>query len=161
MLNLDDKYEIRIKVKTLADVSKILMMLDKAGYRDVEVGPPLPRFPIEVIKRTAEVMRGRFNEAILKALYELRAADKESAVDVEKIIEQMGKNRDFAELLKCTPLGVLKRTVTMIASAILADKYGLVIYDDKQTPKKFWLTKKGLEQIAKKPDNYLIRWERG
>jgi hypothetical protein len=151
LLQTETEYEIRVRVKTLAEASKVIQMLDKAGYKNVEMGSPRLLFPMED-RRPAEVMRGHFNEAILRALRELEATDKEHAVDVEKIILQMERNPEFRDLLRaharvrCASKGVLGRTVTMIASAILADKYGLVSYDATQIPRRFWLTKKGSEQ---------------
>jgi hypothetical protein len=147
---IENVYEIRVKVGSLTDVSKIIQILDEAGYKDVEMGP---------IAGASEVMKGHFNEAILRALHELDATDKKHAVDIEKIILQMRQIPKFRELLRvhgrmrCASKGVLDRTVTMIASAILADKYGWVSYDATQAPRKFWLTKKGLEHVkrAKKP----------
>lgn len=151
-MQTENEYEIRVRVRTLAEVSEVLQMLDKAGYKNVEMGPPRPLLPTEEMRRAAEVVKGHFNEAILRALRELKATDKEHAADVERIILQMKRNPEFRDLLRaharlrCASKGVLYRTVTMIASAILADKYGLVSYDATQLPKKFWLTKKGLEQ---------------
>ena len=141
-------YEVRVKVKTLADASKIIQILDEAGYREVEMGPPRPPLPIEPMARAAEVMRGRFNMAILKALQELGATDKEHASSVEEIIAQMGKDPKFAELLECMPQGILSRTINMIASGILADKHGLVSYDEREVPRKFWLTGKGAQKVS-------------
>jgi len=142
-MQVEGHYEVRVKAKNLADASKIIQILDEAGYREVEMGPPRPPLPTEAIVRAAEVVRGRFNEAILKALRELGATDKEHASSVEEVIAQMKKNPEFAGLFECTPQGILSRTINMIASAILADKHGLVSYDEKQVPRKFWLTKKG------------------
>jgi hypothetical protein len=111
-------------------------------------------FPREQVG-AAEVMKGHFNEAILTALRELNAVDREHAVDVEKIVLQMNKNPKFRDLLRaharlrCASKGILSRTVTMIASAILAAKYGLVSYDVSHVPRRFWLTKKGLEQVKR------------
>jgi DNA-directed RNA polymerase specialized sigma54-like protein len=147
---MESGYEIRVRVRTLTDVSKIIQILDERGYRNIEMEP---------ITEATEIMKGRFNEAILMALQELDATDKKHAINVEKIILQMRQIPKFRELLsahgrmRCISKGVLNRTVTMIASAILADKYGWVSYDATQVPRKFWLTKKGLEHIkrAKKP----------
>jgi len=147
LIQAENQYEVRVKVKTLSDASKIIQMLGEIGYKDVEMGPPRPAFPMEAVAKAAEAMKGRFNEAILRALYELKATDKEHAADVERIIVQLKKNPEFAGLLECTSEGILSRTITMIASAILADKSGLVSYDATQIPKKFWLTKKGVEQV--------------
>lgn len=152
-METENEYEIRVRVKTLTDVSKIIQMLDKAGYKNVEMGHPRPLLSIEEVRKGIEVMKGHFNEAILMALSELNAVDREHAVDVEKIVQQMDKNPEFRDLLRaharvrCASKGVLSRTVTMIASAILADRYGLVSYDVSHVPRIFWLTKKGLEQV--------------
>jgi hypothetical protein len=155
-LQIEDIYEIRVKVKTLAEVSEVIRMLGKAGYKDVEMGPPRPLFLMKDKRGAAEVTKGRFNELILRALHDLGATDKEHAVDVEKIIQQMKQNPEFRDLLKahahlrCASKGILTRTVTMITSAILADKHGLVHYDATQTPKKFWLTRKGSNKQRRK-----------
>lgn len=142
-MQVEGSYEIRVRVKTLADVSKIMQIMDEAGFREVEMGPPRPSLPTEAIAKAAEVVRGRFNHAILKALQELGATDKEHASSVEEIIGQMKKNPEFTGLLECTSEGILKRTITMIASAVLADKHGFAGYDATQVPRQFWLTKKG------------------
>jgi len=139
-------YEVRVKVKTLADVSKIIHILDDAGYRDVEMGPPRPMLPFAAMARAAGVVRGRFNKVILKALQELGATSKEHASSAEEIIEHLRKNPEFAGLLECAPPGILIRTVNMIASATLADRHEMVSYDEEQVPRRFWLTRKGLER---------------
>jgi hypothetical protein len=152
-LEIENGYEIRVRVKTLTEASKIIQMLDNAEYKNVEMGRPRPMFLREDVRRATEVMKGQFNKAILMALRELNAVDREYAVDVEKIVLQMDKNPEFRGLLRaharvrCASKGVLSRTVTMIASAILADRYGLVSYDMSHVPRRFWLTKKGLEQV--------------
>jgi len=145
-MQFENLYEVRVKVKTLADASKVIQILDEAGYREVEMGPPRPPLPIEPVARAAAVMRGRFNIAILKALQELGATDKEHALSVEEIIAQMEKTPKFVGLLECMPQGILSRTVNMIASVVLADKHGLVSYDEKGIPRKFWLTEKGAQK---------------
>lgn len=152
-LQEENIYEVRVKVKTLAEVSELLQLLDKVGYKDVEMGAPRPLFLMEGRRKFTEVAKGRFNKLILRALHELGATDREHAIEIRKIIQQMGKNSEFKDLLQahharlqCTSKGILARTVAMITSAILADKYGWVQYDATQAPKKFWLTKRGLEQ---------------
>jgi hypothetical protein len=145
-MTAENQYEVRVKVRDLADASKIIKLLGELGYKDVEMGPPRPAFPIGVMARTAEMMRGRFNRAILRALHELKAVDREHAADAEKIIMQLRKNPELAGLFECVPKGIQSRTVTMIASAILGDKHGLVNYDAMQVPRKFWLSEKGKRQ---------------
>lgn len=139
-------YEIRVRVKTLGDASKIIQILDEAGYREVEMGPPRGPWPTELSTRMAETVRGRLNKMILRALHRLGALDKEHAVDADKIVEEMKKDRESGGLVQCSPEGILTRTVAMIAPAILAEKHGWVSYDAEQTPRRFWLTKIGIQE---------------
>lgn len=142
----EDVYEVRVRVKTLADASKVIQMLDTAGYKEVEMGPPRGHFPGEMFARMALTARGRLNKMILRALYRLGAVDREHGVEINKVIEEMKKDPESANLARGPPEGVLSRTVTMVAHAILAEKHGWVSYDQKQTPRRFWLTEKGIEK---------------
>ena len=145
-MNIEDVYEVRVRVKSLADASKVIQVLDTAGYEKVEMGPAREHFPAEKFARIAEAMRGRLNKMILGALYRLGAMDREHGVVIDKVVDEMREDSESANLARGSPEGVLTRTVTMVAHAILAEKHGWVNYDSKQTPRKFWLTEKGIEK---------------
>ena len=140
-------YEIRVKVNTLADASKAIQILDMAGYKEVEMGPPRGHFPGEILAKMVKATRGRLNKMILSALCRLGAVDSEHAAEIDKVIEEMKNDLESANLAKGHPEGVLLRTVTMVTPAILAEKHGWVNYDKKQMPRKFWLTENGIEKL--------------
>lgn len=151
MMHTEDEYEVRVRVKTLADASKIIQALDTAGYKDVEMGTPRAHFPTEMFGRMAEAARGRrhylwINRLILRALYRLGAVDREHGVEIDKVVKEMKKNPESVNLAQHSSNGILSRTVTMVAHAILAEKHGWVSYDPGQTPRRFWLTEKGIEK---------------
>ena len=139
-------YEVRVRVKTLAEVLKIIEALDTAGYKDVEMGPPRRPFPIEVDAKIFDAIRGRLNKIILRALYRLGAVDEEHGVEIDKIVEEIRKDPDSGGLLRYAPEGILARTVAMLSSAILAERHGWVSYVSEQTSKRFWLTDRGIEE---------------
>ena len=139
-------YEIRVKLNTLADASKVIQILDVAGYKEIEMGPPRGHFPGEILAKMVKATRGHHNRMILRALYRLGAIDRERGVEIDKVIEEMKKDLESVNLSQGHPEGVLSRTVTMVTSAILAEKHGWVNYDKKQMPRKFWLTNNGIEK---------------
>jgi len=143
-------YEVRVRVKTLADASKIIQLLDSSGYRDVAMGPPgapLGRpFHPETFAKMGLLVRGRLNKTILRALYRLEAVDREHGVEVSRILEEMKKDSEVGEFVLCLPEGVLTRTVAMITPAVLAGKHEWVSYDPGQAPLRFWLTEKGIKE---------------
>jgi len=145
-MRVEDAYEVRVKVKTLTDASKVIQILDTAGYKEVEMGPPRGHFPAEMFARMVMTTRGRLNKMILRALYRLGAANEEHGVEIDKVVEEMKRDPESANLARCSSEGVLSRTVTMVTHAILVEKHGWVSYDRKQTPRKFWLTEKGIEK---------------
>jgi len=141
-------YEVRVKVKTLSEASKIIQILDEAGYRDVEMGPPRAPHHTAMLAKMAETVRGRVNRMILRAMHRLGALNREHAVDAERIVEEMKNDPESGGLVKCSHHeGVLTRTVAMIASSILAEKYGWVGYDPDCAPRRFWLTDKGVREV--------------
>jgi len=153
MVQVEGIYEIRVRVKTLADASKIIQWLDTAGYKELEMGPPRP--PLPPRPPFPEEMGGRLNKIILGALYRLGAVDKEHGVEVDKVVEEMKKDPEFGDHVRWSPEGIIARTVAMVAPAILAEKHGWVSYDPAQTPRRFWLTQKGIEETNCIPRNLL------
>ncbi len=139
-------YEVRVRVNTLREASKIIQMLDSEGYKDVEMGPPRPAFPRIIAARMARAVRGRLNKMIMRALDRLGAADEKHGVEANKIVEEMKKDPEFGELVRCSPEGIFIRTVTMVSSKVLADRYGWVKYDPESTPRRFWLTERGIRE---------------
>lgn len=142
-------YEIRVRVKTLADTMKIIQLLDSAGYRDVEMGPPMRPFPPRMFARMAETVRGRVNKVVLRAIQCLGAVDKDHGVTVDKIVKEMKRDPEFGDMVRCSPEGVLERTVAMIAPAVLAERHGWVSYDPGQFPRRFWLTPEGIRELKR------------
>ena len=145
-MRVEDTYEIRIKVKTLTEASKVIQILDAAGYKGVEMGPPREHFHPEMFARMVMATRGHFNRMILRALYRLGAVDEDHGVDIDKVIEEMRRDPESSNLARCSSEGILSRTVRMVTHAILVEKHGWVSYDRKQIPRKFWLTEKGIEK---------------
>lgn len=154
-MQAETQYEVRVRVRTLSDASKIIQILDTAGYKDVEMGPPRGPFPAEMFAKLAEATRGRLNKMILRALHRLGAVDKEHGVEVDKVVDEMKKDSQTGDLARCSPEGILARTVAMIAPAVLAEKHGWVSYDPRQTPRRFWLTEKGIEEAKSNSERLL------
>ncbi|MFQ6135016.1 MAG: hypothetical protein ACE5KU_04290 [Nitrososphaerales archaeon] len=145
-----ERYEVRVRVKTLSEASKVIQTLDELGYRDVEMSLPRGPWPTGMFAKIAETVRGRLNKMILRALYRLGASDKEHGVEVDKIVEEMRNDPESGGLVQCSPEGILTRTVAMIAPAILAEKHRWVSYGPEQTPRRFWLTEKGIKEAKVK-----------
>lgn len=146
-MNAEEIYEVRVRVKTLTDASKLFQLLDTAGFKEVDMGPLREPFPAPLFSRMKEDFRGNINKKILKALYRLGAMDMEHAVETEKVVEEMKKDLASENLPARFSEGILSRTVTMITHAILVERHGWVSYDKKQYPRRFWLTDKGVEKI--------------
>lgn len=142
-------YEVRVRIRTLAEASKVIRVLDDAGYKDVEMGPAQGPFAPAMVAGIAEVLRGHLNKIILGALNRLGAVDREHGVEIDKIVEEMKNDADSGELVRRSPEGIVIRTVAMVSTAILAERRGWVSYDPQQTPRRFWLTEKGAEEAKR------------
>ncbi len=138
-------YEVKVRAKTLAEALKIIQLLDTSGYKEVEMGPPRPP-PTGMITRMAYHFRGRLNKIILRALHRLGAVDREHGVEADKLVGEMKRDTISGYYVRSSSEGIISRTVTMVCSAILAEKHGWVSYDLEQTPRIFWLTEKGIEK---------------
>ena len=134
-MQTEDSYEVRVRVRSLAETSKVIQVLDAAGHRDVEKGRGREPFPLALMTANlAEAFQGRLNRIILRALYRLRSVDKEHGMEIDEIVEEMKKDTDIGEFLRHALEGVLTRTVAIVASAILSERHGWLIYDSEQVP---------------------------
>lgn len=143
----EESYEIRVRVRTLAEASRVIGLMDGAGYRDVEMvsfrGSVFGGSP--VVANFAEALKGHLNRIIVKAMFRLGAVNRESGVEVHKIVEEMKRDSASGEFVRLAPEGILTRTVSMVSAAILADRHEWLSYSPQQTPRRFWLTEKGVE----------------
>jgi hypothetical protein len=145
MAENETRYDISIKVKSLDDVTKIITFLKDSGFTDISFYTSRPTEVVEGERE--ERAKRRYSDLILLSLYTAKARSEESAVDVDEIIALGRKNlRPRMVYVLFDNEGIAKRTINMIATAILADKYGYIEYT-KSEPKKFWLTPKGIEKV--------------
>ncbi|MEE9586264.1 MAG: hypothetical protein V3W09_05110 [Nitrososphaerales archaeon] len=138
----ENRYEVRVKIKDLAEATKVIQMLGDAGYKDVEMSSSRTFWPRDHITHM-EAHRGYFKRMILNAMSDLKALDRKRAVSVDDIVEKMKSSTEL-DLNRCSH-GVLTRTVSMITPAVLASRYGWVEVDDSKTPRRFWLTEAGVK----------------
>ncbi len=125
-MQTEGMYEVRARVRTLADASKIIQLLDSVGYKEVGIGPPRPHLSTEMFAKAAEAIRGRLNKMVLRALQRLEAFDEKHGLEVEKMVEKMKNDHAHGDLVRCSPEGIIARTVSMVAPAVLAEKIGWV-----------------------------------
>jgi hypothetical protein len=145
-------YEVRVIVDSLERASELMQILSESGFDEVSMTRSLASEDQAPSRGHAEWARssgefGQFNELILASLYRSGARNKAKSVSIEDIVENMRQIRGGQEILKTKGTGIVSRTVSMVASAVLGNKYGWVAYEDSE-PRKYWLTEKGLEHAG-------------
>lgn len=140
-------YEVKVLVSTLEEASDLLKALGERGYDKVSMGPPAQSTPAPTgaLLDEARTSLNKMNNWITSALYKLGATEKGRGVTAEKVVATM---RDFPEagsLFVSRGEGVVSRTVSMVASAVLGSKFSLVAHDNA-TPRRFWLTPAGAKK---------------
>ncbi len=132
-----------MKAEDLADARKIIQILDDAGFSEIEMGPFRTFWPRDHMSHM-EAYRGHFKRMILKTMLDLKAFDRKRSVGVGDIVKKIKSGAEH-NLSFCSHEGVLTRTVSMIASAVLAGKYGWVEVDGPKASRRFWLTEAGVK----------------
>jgi 2-keto-3-deoxy-galactonokinase len=145
-------YSVKVNVDSLDHASRLLKLLEENGYEDVSMDRLLSSED-NSSGQHAEWVRssnafGRFNELILTSLFRAGATKKNSSVTIDEIIENMKGLSAGREMLERRGEGVVSRTISMVASAVLGNKYGWIAYDDEKEPRRYWLTQKGLEHTG-------------
>ena len=97
----------------------------------------------------ARRIRGRFRNALMRALYELGAVENSRAVDVRSVVQQIKQSPEYAQLPHHPPDGILMRTSTMLLSTVLSDRHGWVAYDKERVSRRFWLTPEGVKELER------------
>lgn len=87
----------------------------------------------------------RLNDWIVMAMYKAGATDKAHATTSDKVVRALQTLPDARELIGSRGEGIVSRTVSMVASAVVGDKMSLVAYEKTQ-PRKFWLTADGVRK---------------
>ncbi len=144
-------YSVKVKVDSLDHASRLLKLLEENGYEDVSM-ERLSSSDDNSVRQHAEWARssnafGRFNELILASLFRAGATNQKVSVTIEEIIENMRGLGGGQEMLEKRGEGVVSRTVSMVASAVLGNKYGWVANDESE-PRRYWLTETGLEHTG-------------
>lgn len=147
MASKSDAYEIRVQVSTLDEASKLLKILGENGYSQVSMGQPASAgtSPPGALLDRAKSSLNRLNNWILTAIYRSDATEKAKAVTAEKIVGVLQNLPETGGLFDSYSEGVISRTVSMVASSVLGDKFSWVAYERTQ-PRKFWLTDEGLKK---------------
>lgn len=145
-------YEIRVAVNSLDQASQLMKILAENGFDEVSMARPFAQDDQSHHRAHSELARsgnalGRFNELILASLYRSGARSKSRSVTIEEIVENMKQIRGGQEIMESKGEGIISRTISMVASAVLGNKYGWVAYEDTE-PRKYWLTEKGLEHTG-------------
>ncbi|HXW37279.1 MAG TPA: hypothetical protein VEJ36_05200 [Nitrososphaerales archaeon] len=141
-------YEVKVTVSTLDDASKLIRSLSELGYSKVSMSQPsspLGSPPAELLDR-ARASLNRLNDWILRSLDTLEAADRIHGVTAEKIVATLRKMPETNAMFNARGEGIVSRTVSMVASSVLGDKFGWVSCD-KSHPRRFWLTPNGLQRV--------------
>jgi hypothetical protein len=140
-------YNIEVTVTSLEEVQKMVDVMKKMGFVDFSI---IPKYPVNRMEEYEQKKKSikRYNNFILASLSFAKAVDEKSALTADELLE-VGLN-NLPTLLPITPqnLGIVGRTINMLAKVTLADRYGQVKYT-KTDPKKFWITPKG-EAVVKK-----------
>ena len=140
-------YEVRVLVSTLDDASKLLKVLEERGYSQVSMGQPSvnAQVPTGALLDRAKSSLNKLNDWIVIALYRAGAVDKAHATTSNKVVSVLQILPDARELIGTRGEGVVSRTVSMVASAVVGDKMALAAYEKTQ-PRKFWLTSEGVKK---------------
>jgi hypothetical protein len=140
-------YEVRVMVSTLDDASKLLRVLEQAGYSQVSMGAPNTGAPVptHALLDKAKSSLNRLNDWIVIALYKTGAMDREHRVTADKIVSALQAMPETGELFDVRGEGVVSRTVSMVASAVLGEKLSLIAFERSQ-PRTFWLTREGAKK---------------
>lgn len=143
-------YELKVAIPSLEDASKLMKILAENGFNDVSMirldeDQSHSQHHSEWARASSAF--GRFNELILASLYKAGARSETKSVTIEQIIQSLKEIRGGREILESKGEGIVSRTVSMVASAVLGNKYGWVSYKDTE-PRRYWLTEKGLEHTG-------------
>lgn len=143
-------YEFRVAIPSLEDASKLMKILAENGFNDVSMirldeDQSHSQHHSEWARASSAF--GRFNELILASLYKAGARSETKSVTIEQIIQSLKEIRGGREILEIKGEGIVSRTVSMVASAVLGNKYGWVAYKDTE-PRRYWLTEKGSEHTG-------------
>jgi len=140
-------YEVRVLVSTLDDASSLLKFLSERGYGQVSMGPPAEARPppTGAVLDSAKSSLNRMNNWIISALYRLGATGKGKGVTAEKIVGVLKSLAEAGGLFDSRGDGIVSRTVSMVASSVLGNKFSWVAYEETR-PRRFWLTADGLKK---------------
>jgi hypothetical protein len=146
MSNDAQEYEVKVVVHSLDEAGRLMKVLGDHGFRGVSMSGPSASHSVAANSyRDSRAALANFNELIIGALRRAGAVDRRSAATVEQMVEALKTLRSAEGVFRSRPEGVVSRTVSMVASAVLADKYSWVAYDPEE-PRRFWLTERGLER---------------
>jgi hypothetical protein len=145
-------YEVKVMVASLEEAAQLMKLLAANGYSNVSMSQSETRSARSLNAVGSSWARsssafGRFNELILASLYRAGADSKSKSVTIEQIVANLKELRGGQEMLEARGEGIISRTVSMVASAVLANKYGWVGYEDTE-PRRYWLTESGLEHTG-------------
>ena len=123
-----DLYEVRVSVSTLEEASKLLKMLGDEGYERVSMGSPSPTgaAPTGALLDRAKSSLNRLNSWIVIALYKLGATEHAKAATTEKIVSVLHDMPETGELFGSRGEGIISRTISMVASSVVGDKFSWV-----------------------------------
>ena len=141
-------YEVRVVVPSLEEGSKLLALLGERGYRQVSMGSPSQQTQALNSPQKFDIAKANLNKLnnwILISLYKVRATEKANRVTAEKIVAGLQTLPETKNLFIARSEGVVSRTVSMVASAVLGDKLSWVAYE-KEKPRRFWLNQEGKKQ---------------
>jgi len=132
-------------LSTLDDAAKLIKKLGEIGYSQVSMGSPSSGGapPHGVLLDRAKSSLNKLNNWIVLAIYKSDAMEKSRAVTAERIVEVLQNLPETGGLFDSHSEGVVSRTVSMVASSVLGDKFSWVAYEKTQ-PRRFWLTQEGL-----------------
>jgi hypothetical protein len=132
-------------VPTLEEASKLLKALGDGGYEHVSMGSPSPAgaAPTGALLDRAKSSLNRLNNWIVIALYKLGAAEQARAATAERVVSVLHDMPETAELFDSRGEGIVSRTISMVASSVLGDKFSWVAYE-RTRPRRFWLTRDGI-----------------
>ncbi len=141
-------YDVKIGVKSLEEASRLMVLLELNGFSHVSM-TPAETFDQTYSRERASLndSLGRFNEMILAALVRAEASDEKRGVTIDEIITNLKQLHGSKSIFQGRKEGVVSRTISMVASSVLGDKYGWVAYADSE-PRRFWLTEKGIEHTG-------------
>ena len=140
-------YEVRVLVSTLDDATKLLRVLEEAGYSQVSMGQPSmsASTPTRALLDRAKSTLNKLNDWVIMALYKSGAKDREHGVTADKIVSALQGLPETEDLFSMRGEGVVSRTVSMVASSVLGDKLSWIAYERAQ-PRTFWLTGEGTKK---------------